>query len=185
MRWLAAAMVGLFGPGMVQAQYPYGYQIGNGRIGPGYAAGYGMSPRGYGYGSGTVTDYQSLMNVITQIPGWYGTGPTHRPHTPRRPKPTVPRSSILADDGKILWPSATPDYPARKEVDDAVHAAVRDEKAYGHAPVRKVVEARTKLSEFARRAVPNLKAQNPTDGLSLEHFVFELQETLATLAEHY
>jgi hypothetical protein len=198
-RWLVAVGAAVtavwLAQGVASAQAPYGYGLRNGQVGAGYMAGYQLSPRsGYGYGArgaGTVTDYQSLINAITQIPGWYGpTSGGHRPAQPQpRPRPTVARSSLLADDGTILWPSATPNDASvaetKRSAEAATRAAVRDQKAYGHASIREVVDARNKLKAFAGRALPALKARNAADADGLERFIVELQKTLATLAENY
>jgi hypothetical protein len=192
---MTSAAVLAAGSGTARAQY--GYQIGNGRIGPGFAAGYGMYPRGYGYGgyggarTGTVTDYGSLMNLITQIPGWYGPSSSahHRPLNPERPKPTIPRQDLLGDDGTIKWPSTTPSDPgvllSRQAAEGAVKQVVDDKNKYGKATIREVIDARNKLKDFAARALPEAKAHDAVDGDLLERFIVELQKTLATFTDNY
>lgn len=92
--WLATMLM-VFGPGRAEAQVrypgaPYGYQITNGRIGPGY----GLNTRAYAAArsGGTVTDYQSLINAITSLPGWNGPA---APSRPVRPHPTLARNQLL------------------------------------------------------------------------------------------
>lgn len=176
-----------------QYGYPYGYGIGNGRVAPGYRAAYGLN-RGYGSGFSvprqqTVTNYQPLINAITSIPGWYGPSAPSHPQRPIHPHPTIPRGELLTDDGKILWPSATPNDPnvaaSRKAAEAAVSDAVQESIKYEHATVRKVADARNKLTAFARQALPALKARNAADADGLERFIVELQKTLATLAVNY
>lgn len=136
----------------------------------------------------TVTDYQSLINAITMIPGWYG--PPAHAHTPAvRPRPAVPRESLLTADGTILWPPATPNDPGaapyRRAAEATVRAVVREHAAYGHADNRRVADARNQLTAFAGHALPALKARDPAAADGLERFIVELQKTLATLALNY
>jgi hypothetical protein len=168
---------------------PYGYRINNGLIGPGYQAAYRLNPRSYSYGAApqTVTDYQSLINAITSIPGWYG--PPAHPYHPVRPQPSVPRTELLNDDGTILWPGATPNDAtaarARQAAEEAVRGVVQESQKYGHASTRRVADARNKLTAFARQTLPALKARNAADADALERFIVELKKTLATLALNY
>ena len=150
-----------------------------GRYGPGY---YGM--RGYPVRSaGTVTDYQSLINAITSLPGWYGPAAPPTPHA--HPHATMPRAALLSEDGKVLWPSAAPDDPARRSADAAVRVVVQETRKYGHASTRQVINARNKLTAFAGKALPALKTRNAADAEGLERFIVELQKTLATMAVNY
>lgn len=190
---LATLALAMFVSPRAEAQYPYGYGIGNGRVAPGYRAAYGLN-RGYGHGFSvprqqTVTDYQPLINAITSIPGWYGPSAPAHPQRPIHPHPTIPRGELLADDGRILWPSATPNDPSvaasRQAAEAAVRDAVQESIKYEHATVRKVADARNKLTAFARQALPALKARNAADADGLERFIVELQKTLATLAVNY
>jgi hypothetical protein len=167
---------------------PYGYRINDGLVGPGYRAAYRLNPRAY-YGAApqTVTDYQSLINAITSIPGWYG--PPAHPSHPARPRPSIPRAELLNDDGTILWPAATPNDAttarARRAAEDAVRGVVRESRKYGHAGTRHVADARNKLTAFARLALPPLKARDAADADALERFIVELRNTLASLALNY
>ena len=170
--------------------HPYGYGINNGQLGPGYQAAYGYQRPYYAPGVGqrqTVTDYQSLTNAITSIPGWYG--PPARPSRPVAPQPSLPRSELIGDDGKVLWPSATPNdpavAPARSAAEAAVRVVVQEQQKYGQATIRHVVDARNKLDAFAGHALPELKAKNAADEAGLERFIVELKKTLATMAVHY
>jgi hypothetical protein len=167
---------------------PYGYRITDGRVGSGYLAAYRLSPRPYiGAAPQTVTDYQSLINAITSIPGWYG--PPAHPYHPVRPQPSVPRTELLNNDGTILWPNATPNDAtasrARQAAEEAVRGVVQESQKYGHASIRHVADARNKLTAFARQALPALKARNTADADALERFIVELKKTLATLALNY
>lgn len=179
--------------GAVPGAYPapYGYGINNGVPGPGYQAAYRLNQQAYAgaYGAQTVTDYGSLINAITSLPGWNGTPSPARPHRPVHPRPTVARDELLRDDGTILWPSATPDdaavAPARHDAEEAVRVVVQESRKYGHATIRHVVDARNKLTAFAGKALPALKARNPADANALERFIVELEKTLATLALNY
>jgi hypothetical protein len=177
-------------PGAVPgySSVPYGYRINDGRVGPGYQAAYRLNPRPY-YGAApqTVTDYQSLINAITSIPGWYG--PPAHPDHPVRPQPSVPRTELLNDDGTIRWPGATPNDAtaarARQAAEEAVRGVVQESRTYGHASTRHVADARNKLTAFARQTLPALKARNAADADDLERFIVELKKTLATLALNY
>lgn len=175
--WLAV-LVAVANTGRANAQVVYpGAPYG--RYGPGY---YGM--RGYPVRSaGTVTDYQSLINAITSLPGWYG--PPTGPRMPVHPHATIPRAELLSEDGKVLWPSAAPDDPARRSAEAAVQVVVQETRKYGHAGTRRVIDARNKLTAFAGKALPALKARNAADADALERFIVELQKTLATMAVNY
>ena len=165
---------------------PYGYQIHNGRNGPSHQAAYGLNQQAYRTAAPlTVTNYQPLINAITSIPGWYR--PVgHGPVSPvERPKPLMARAELLGADGTIRWPSAAPAGTSRKAAEDAVKSVVEEHDKYGQAIIRKVVEARNKLTEYARESLTGLRARNPADAAGLERFIVELQKTLATLAVNY
>jgi hypothetical protein len=183
--------------GKVEAQvgYPrvgysnpsYGYQINNGRLGPGYQAAYGLRQGSVRPSAPlTVTNFQPLISAITQVPGWYGTpsGSRRMSHV-ERPQPTVPYNDLLGPGGKILWPSTAPDVPARKTAEDAVKLAVEERDKYGQATVRQVADARNKLEKYLYETLPGVKTRNRADGDGLEKFVIELRKTLATLAVNY
>jgi hypothetical protein len=168
---------------------PYGYQITNGQLGPGYLAAYGLHQRAYLTAvprvPQTVTDYRPLISAITSIPGWYGPPAHTQVYHPERPQPTVPRDELLADDGTVRWPSAAPYDPTRRAAEDAVREVVQEHRRYGQATVRRVADARNKLTAYARQVLPAVKARNPADAAGLERFIVELQKTLATLAVNY
>lgn len=167
-------------------QPSYGYQINNGRVGPGYQAAYGLNQRAFApTAPQTVTNYQPLISAITSIPGWYGPAGTGQVTHVERPKPLVAKEDLIAPDGSVRWPSATPDGPARKAAESAVKAVVEEHDKYGQATVRHVADARNKLTQLARESLPTLKAHNPGDAAGLERFIVELQKTLATLAVKY
>ena len=163
-----------YGQGFGLGGYPYG----NGGYGNYGYRGYNSTPRPQ-----TVTNFQPLIGAITSLPGWYG--PSGHPHRPVRPKPSVPQADLLADDGSVRWPTAAPDDAERKEAEAAVKSVVSEQKTYGEATVRRVVEARNKLSAYAEHAVNGLRQSNPADADGLERFVLELKKTLATLAVNY
>ena len=130
---------------------------------------------------------QPVFDVITAAPGWYR---SQRPRSvSARTKPRVPREQLLGDDGTIHWPSASPDDPtvavARHAAEGAVKEVVRQGKSSGHASVRQVVDAKAKLTSFAREALPKLKTRNAADASGLESFVVELEKTLQTMADRY
>jgi hypothetical protein len=166
----------------------HGSGTSNVRVGPGYQATHGLPQRAnlptILRGPQTVTDYQSLIKAITSIPGWYGPAQAPVEH-PQRPQPTVPRDQLLGDDGTIRWPGAAPDDPARRTAEEAVRGVVEEHRKYGQAAVRRVADARNKLTAFARQALPALKARNAADADALERFIVELQKTLATLTIGY
>ncbi len=179
------AQVGYPGAGY-SYRAPYGYQINNGRVGSGYQAAYGLSQRAYMRAAPlTVTNYQPLINAITSLPGWNEPAGHGRVTHVERPKPTVPYDDLLGPEGKVRWPSAAPEGPARKAAEDAVKSAVAEHDKYGQATIRRVVDARNKLTEYLRESLLTVKAHNRADGDGLERFVVELQKTLATLAVNY
>src|SRR5262245_9348223 len=166
--WGAWSALGTFGAvSPAEAQYGYGagvyggrYNIYNGQFGGGYAGAYRLQRPVSG--AQTVTDYGSLINAITSLPGWYGpgggSGPVHHPRPPAQPN--VPRNLLLGDQGRILWPDATPNdpkvNPARQKVEQRVRAVVEEQQKYGHATVRHVVEAKNALTDFERVACKEL-----------------------------
>jgi hypothetical protein len=164
----------------------FGYNLSNGQVGPGYLATNRLFTPTIAPVRQTTVSLQPLYNAITAIPGWYGS-PAPRPRP--RPTPRVPRDQLLGEDGTILWPSATPDDAAvagtRKAAEDAIRGVVSASRTYGQAPVRQVVDAKNKLTAFARRALPIVKARNAADSDGLETFIVELGKTLQTLAVNY
>jgi hypothetical protein len=135
----------------------------------------------------TVTDYRPLIRAITSLPGWKSS-PTIV-HRPVRRLPSVITSDLITADGKILWPGMTPQetrlMPTRRDVEEAVALVVRDQATYGQATIRHVADARNKLTEFARRSRPSLKARDRDAANQLERFIVELQKHLATMTAHY
>lgn len=110
---VAVAVLGMVLVGRVEAQVgypyqaPYGYQIRNGQIGPGYQAAYGLHQRAYMTAAPmTVTNYQPMINAITSIPGWYGPPAAGPMSHQERPKPLVAREELIGADGTVRWPSA-------------------------------------------------------------------------------
>jgi hypothetical protein len=101
----------------------------------------------------------------------------------------VPREQLLGGDGTIRWPAATPDdeavAAARRAAEEAVKGVVREGKNSGHATVRQVVDAKAKLTAFARATLPKVKARNADDASALETFLVELEKTLQTFADRY
>ena len=55
----------------------------------------------------------------------------------------------------------------------------------GHATIRQVLDAKRKLTDFARRALPIVKSKNAADSDGLERFIVELGKTLQTMAVNY
>ena len=108
----------------------------------------------------TTTNYQPLINAITSLPGWYGTG-THHPHHRIHSHPSGSHASAsqaspsnagslhasgshapaFDDNGKIVWPSTIPDdsrqpgcaTPAEAAVKDAVHESKLTGSTLGEA----------------------------------------------------
>jgi hypothetical protein len=166
----------------------YGYNIGTGYQGAGYQAGGNLYSRGvYAQGPQTYNNLQGLAGLIMQVPGWNGTTGHVRPRP--RPVPTMPREQLLSDDGKILWPSATPDDAVtggtRRAAEEAVRNVLAASGASGHAPVKRVIAAKNALTDFARKALPIVKTKNAADAEGLERFIVELGKTLQTMAVGY
>jgi hypothetical protein len=95
----------------------------------------------------------------------------------------------MNSDGKILWPDSAANNPrlavARRDVEQSVNLVVREHATYGQATIRRVADARYKLTEFARQSLPSLKTRDRDAATQLERFIVELQKTLATLTAHY
>ena len=175
---------GLYGGLGTSSFYGSGYGIGNGQVGAGYrAANQLLRPASLNSAPLTTTNYGPLFNAITSLPSWNATsrGPRPRSHS----KATEPRDQLLSDDGKILWPSAAPDTPARHAAEEAVRAVVREAKDVNHASIRQVIDARNKLTAYARESLSSVKARNAADAGGLETFIVELEKTLQTLALNY
>ncbi len=66
-----------------------------------------------------------------------------------------------------------------------MRAVVRESKSTGHASIRPVIAAKTKLSAFERKVMPEVKAKNVTDGDALDTFFFNLDNALDTLTNTY
>jgi len=176
--------VGSYGGLGTPSFYGSGYGIGNGQIGPGYrAANQFYRPPTFNTAPLTTINYGPLYNAITSTPHWYASSASARPRP--HPRPTVPRDQLLSDDGKILWPSAAPDTPTRHAAEDAVRTVVREGRDAGHAAIRQVIDARNKLTAYAREALPGVKAGNAADAASLERFIVELEKTLQTMTLNY
>ncbi len=178
-----AQTMGRYGMGSLPAPYASSW--------PGYPPGnyfnrmrrYPGSPGG----AQTVTDYRPLIRAITSLPGWNGT--PAGPRRPARSQPALTVGDLMTADGKVLWPGTTANdtrlLPARRDAEDAVGLVVREHATYGQATVRRVADARNKLTEFLRQSLPSLKARDRDAATQLERFVVELQKTLATMTAHY
>jgi hypothetical protein len=158
----------------------------------GYGIRTGQMSAGYGYASGiygrnyapvraqTTVQLQPLFSAITSLPGW--NGPTTRVHRRVHRRPIEPKVTPYDRDGKILWPSTIPADPdsteLRRAADDAFRAVVRESQSTGHASIRPVIDTKNKLSAFERKILPDVKAQNVTDGENLERFFGDLNWSL-------
>jgi hypothetical protein len=203
MRWgrIACQVVGfLVITGMVSgvshAQFPR-------RFGQAYrSAPYGRAWSGYpppGYfnrmgrypfpprGAQTVVDYRPLIRAITSLPGW--NAPPARSQRQPRSLPAMPRAELLTADGKIQWPAETPGdsrlVPARHAAEEAVELVAREYATYGQSTIRHVMDARNRLTAFARQSLPTLKARDKAVADQLERFIVELQKDLATMTKQY
>jgi hypothetical protein len=165
----------------------YGYGIRNGQVGSGYHAAGGLYGRAYRYSRPqTSVQFQPLMSAITSLPGWNGpTGGGHR----RYRRHVVPPMTTYDESGRILWPSTIPDDPDSNRLKQAAEAAVRsvihESKTTGHASVRPVIAAKSKLSAYERRILPDIKGRNVTGGDELEWFFFDIDRSLDTLTYYY
>lgn len=169
--------------------YGSGYSVANGQVGSGYRAAGRLfqPPPTPSLGPQTTVALQPLYNKITSLPGFYGSPRKVMPRTRMLPK--IPRDQLLNKDGKILWPSAAPDDSTtsgtRRAAEEAVRGVVSAEKAHGSALVRDVVDAKKKLTAFAREALPIVSARDRADSEGLERFIVELEKTLQTMAVSY
>jgi hypothetical protein len=176
------------GPGVAGVSYGPGYGIQTGRIGTGYFSSGLLYQQGYQAGRPlTTTNFQPLYSAITSLPGW--NGPTHRVRRRLRSQPSFPLTPPYDNDGNIRWPSTIPDDPTsaalRRAADAAVRAVVHESKAIGHASIRPVIDAKTKLSAYEHRVLPIVKTKNLTDGDALESFFFHLNRSLDALSYVY
>ncbi len=174
--------VGIGGPSF----YGSGYGVGNGIVGPGYrSANQFYRPAVIRTAPLTTTNFAPLYNAITSLPSWNGTSRGSSPSPRPRPSPTVPREQLLNEDGKILWPSAAPDTPARRAAETAVQAVAREARDANQASIRHVIDARNKLNAYARESLASVKTRNAADAHGLETFIVELEKTLQQMAVNY
>jgi hypothetical protein len=176
------------GPGVAGVSLGSGYSIRNGGIGTGYYSSGLLYQQGYQAARPqTTTNFQPLISAITSLPGW--NGPTHHSRRRLRSRPGLPLSPPFDSDGKILWPSTIPDDPAsasmRRTAEAAVRAVVHESRSTGHASIRPVIDAKTKLSAMEHRVLPIVKTKNRTDGDALESFFFHLDRSLDALGDVY
>lgn len=180
-----------FAPG-----YPYytpytyntGYGIGSGQLSPGYRPGANINAiRPNPTAPLTYNNINGVANILTQVPSWNRTTGRARPRP--RPLPTIPRDRLLADDGRILWPAATPADASvagrRAPAEQAVRDVVDARRISGHASVKQVVDAKVKLAAFSLAALPIVRSKDVADAAALERFIVELEKTLQTLADKY
>jgi hypothetical protein len=165
-----------------------GYGIRNGQLGAGYQSAGRLYQQGFQAARPQTTIVlQPLYNLITSVPGW--SGRTHRVRHRLPSRPSAPRTPPFDDNGKIRWPSTIPGDPAsaelRRTAEEAVRAVVRESKSTGHASVRPVIDAKTKLSAFERKVLPVVKTKNATDGAALETFFLDLDKALDALTSIY
>jgi hypothetical protein len=163
---------------------PYGYGIGNGRVGRGYWSAAGLYNGAYLAGRPqTVTNYQPLMNAITLLPGW--NAPVHRVRRRIHSRPSTPSVPPFNSSGKIYWPSTIPDdseaAQLRQTADAAVKSVVSEWKSAGHGSVRAVIDAKKRVWAFEHIVLPVVKAKNVTDGAALENFFYDLDQALDRL----
>jgi len=168
--------------------YASGYSVANGQVETGYQAANRLFQQpAPSFASQTSVGLQPLYNKTTSLPGMFGS--SRKVMARARILPKVPRDQLLDKDGKILWPSAAPDDSAtsgtRRAAEDAVRVVVSAEKTHGSATVRDVVDAKKKLTTFAREALPIVSARDRVDSDVLERFIVELEKTLQTMAVSY
>jgi hypothetical protein len=174
--------VGGYNYGGIGVNPALGYGIRTGQVGPGYQSAYGLYRQSYAVPPARTTiALQPLYSAITSLPGWDGpTGRVPRRVAHRRSiEPPVP---TLDRDGNILWPATIHDDPTsaalRKEAEAAVGAVVRESKSTGHASIRPVIDAKTRLSAYERKILPGIKGRNVNDGDNLERFFVDLNRSL-------
>jgi hypothetical protein len=144
---------------------------------------YPFPPRG----AQTVIDYRPLIRAITSLPAWNASPAPYQ----RQPRglPAIPRTELLTTDGGIRWPRKLPNdsrlLHARRDAEEAVALVAREHATYGQSTIRHVMNARNKLTEFARKSLPSLKARDRIAADQLERFIVELQKNLATMTQHY
>ncbi len=129
---------------------------------------------------------QPVFDVITAAPGWYRS--QRRAASLLGPNLACPASNCSATTGQSTGRApvlTTQPSPLRHAAEGAVKEVVRQGKSSGHASVRQVVDAKAKLTSFAREALPKLKTRNAADASGLESFVVELEKTLQTMADRY
>ena len=169
--------------------YPsYGYGVNNGRVGTGYGSAGRLYQQSYQAARPQTTiALQPLYSAITSLPGW--NGPTHRIRRRLHTRPAPPRAALFDNSGQVKWPSSIPKDPAVVATREAAEAAVRtvvlESQSTGHASVRPVVDAKNKLSEFERQALPEVRAKNTTDANGLETFILDLDKALDAMTYVY
>jgi len=166
---------------------PYsGYGVAQGRLGTGYQATSSLYQQAHRSAAPHTTEaLQPVYDIVTSASGWSRT----RSGARHRPRPTLARDQLLDDHGAIRWPATTPHGQSvtepRRQAEEAVCGVVAQGKQHGRASIREVIDAKKKLTSFARVALPEVKMTNAADATSLESFIVELGKTLETFAVKY
>ena len=136
--------------------------------------------------SASASTYQTRYNLnsgnTTPYPLYNGN------HNRRINRTRLPRERVLADDGKVLWPSITPTDPELDPLREAVDTAFRDVAAdrekhkRTNITIRDAVHARSKLVAFAAPAVEKLSEEKSGDLADFQVFLGSLDYALRNMA---
>jgi hypothetical protein len=102
------------------------------------------------------------------------------------PQSALPRSELLAADGKVIWPANAPKEgelgKARSAAEAAIAVALKEYKANGKATVQSVVEAKELLYDYGRPVLEKAAARSRTNAQKLLRFFASLEQTIDSLA---
>jgi hypothetical protein len=110
-----------------------------------------------------------------------------RPAPPSEAQPaSLPRNSVLKNDGTVLWPTSAPSSEMldkiRSAAEAAIRVAVKEFETEGRASIQSIAEAKSELFAYGKPALEQLVHANRDDANKLLHFLASLERVLNELA---
>ncbi len=101
-------------------------------------------------------------------------------------KKLLPKSDVLKEDGKVIWPENAPSSTdmdkARAGAESAIRVAVKEFEASGKASIASVAEAKSQLFAYGKPAIDQLAHANRGEARKLFKFFASLEQVLDSLA---
>jgi hypothetical protein len=98
----------------------------------------------------------------------------------------LPRSQVLATDGKVLWPSGAPTTGAlgkeRAAAEAAIRTAAGEFRSTGRATIASVSEAKELLYAYGKPSLRDLNRESRPDAVTLLRFLASLELILDAMA---